>query len=240
MSAADPPVVDSSPDLRSRFSSSRQVLAELGGRPVEGDGVALQEELHLLADALVVAGGEEDLDAVEQAVAGQGDAERLPGPVVGLVQRLRQRAAVVAEPLLDVPTTWTTSSAESPITCRSPKPTSCVTRDTGRRLRAGRGGTPMTVMERRRECKQGNVAKRGAATAREKEKTAPLRSRIVYPFKIASTTTPPLMVGRSSRPLCGSVRRRWSRPRQRSMVACRSWTWVRPSTAYSPMSSVAP
>ena len=57
--------------------------------------------MHLLADALVVAGGEEDLDAVEQAVAGQGDAEGLPGPVVGLVQRLRQRLAVVAEALLD-------------------------------------------------------------------------------------------------------------------------------------------
>ena len=27
----------------------------------------------------------------------------------------------------------------------------------------------------------------------------------VYPFRIASTTTPPLMVGRSSRPLCSSV-----------------------------------
>ena len=76
-------------------------LAELGGRPVEGDGVALQEELHLLADALVVAGGEEDLDAVHQPIAGQGDAEGLPGPVVGLIQRFRQRPAVIAEPLLD-------------------------------------------------------------------------------------------------------------------------------------------
>ena len=61
----------------------------------------VEEELHLLADALVVAGGEEDLDAVEQAVAGQGDAEGLPGAVVGLVQGFGQRPAVVAEALLD-------------------------------------------------------------------------------------------------------------------------------------------
>ena len=57
--------------------------------------------MHLLADALVVARSEEDLHAVEQAVAGQGDAERLPGPVMGLIQGFRQRAAVVAEVLLD-------------------------------------------------------------------------------------------------------------------------------------------
>ena len=76
-------------------------LAELGGGAVEGDGVAVQEELHLLADALVVARGEEDLDAVEQAVAGQGDAEGLPGPALGLIQSFRQRPAVIAEPLLD-------------------------------------------------------------------------------------------------------------------------------------------
>ena len=57
--------------------------------------------MHLLADALVVAGGEEDFHAVEQAVAGQGDAEGLPGPVVGLVQRLRQLAARIAEVLFD-------------------------------------------------------------------------------------------------------------------------------------------
>ena len=76
-------------------------LAELGGFPVEGDGVALQEELHLLADALVVAGSEENLDTVEKTIAGQGDAESLPGPVVGLIQGFRQSLAVVAEALLD-------------------------------------------------------------------------------------------------------------------------------------------
>ena len=79
------------------------IAAEIGGRAVEGDGVAVEEDLHLLADALVVAGGEEDLDAVEQGVAGQGDAEGLPGPVVGVLQGFRQRLAVVAEALLDGP-----------------------------------------------------------------------------------------------------------------------------------------
>ena len=63
-------------------------LVQAGGRnslgvPRERDGVGLEERLDLLADALVVAGGEEHLDAVEQAVAGQGDAQGLPGPVVG-------------------------------------------------------------------------------------------------------------------------------------------------------------
>ena len=77
------------------------IAAEVGRRPVEGDGVAFEEELHLFADALVVAGGEEDFHAVEKAVAGQGDAERLPGAVVGVVERIGQRAAVVAEALLD-------------------------------------------------------------------------------------------------------------------------------------------
>ena len=87
--------------LAEAFEFVQAIAAEVGGGAVEGDGVARQEELDLLADAFVVAGGEEDLHAVEEAVAGQGDAEGLPGPVVGLVRRLRQRAAVVAEPLFD-------------------------------------------------------------------------------------------------------------------------------------------
>jgi len=41
------------------------------------------------------------MSAVEKAVAGQGDAEALPGSVVGLVQRFGQGAAVVAEALFD-------------------------------------------------------------------------------------------------------------------------------------------
>ena len=59
------------------------------------------EDLHLLADALVVARGEEDLDAVQEAVAGQGDAEGLPRSVMGIFQRFGQRPAVIAEPLLN-------------------------------------------------------------------------------------------------------------------------------------------
>jgi hypothetical protein len=58
--------------------------------------------LHLLADALVVARGEDDFYVVEQAVAGQGDTERSPGRVVSPIQGLRRHPAVVAKVLHNV------------------------------------------------------------------------------------------------------------------------------------------
>src|SRR5207237_358747 len=70
-------------------------LAEAVGRAVEREGVGLQKGLDLLAYAPVIARGEEDLDAIEQAVAGEGDAQGLPGPVMSPLQGLRQLVAVV-------------------------------------------------------------------------------------------------------------------------------------------------
>jgi hypothetical protein len=62
-----------------------------------GQRAGVEEGADLFAERLLVAGGQHELAAVPQAIAGQGDLQGAPGALVGVAQRLQQPLAVVEE-----------------------------------------------------------------------------------------------------------------------------------------------
>ncbi len=67
------------------------ILAELGRGALHRQRTALEKELHLLAEAALLAAAKDAFEPVEQAVAGQCDGQGLPGFVLG---RSRARGRV--------------------------------------------------------------------------------------------------------------------------------------------------
>ena len=72
-----------------------------GGGAFQAGGRGREERLDLVADALEIAVAEQVFHAVEEAVPDEGQADRLPGAVVGPGQGVRQRLAVVGETFFD-------------------------------------------------------------------------------------------------------------------------------------------
>ena len=66
------------------------------------------------------------------------------------------------------------------------------------------------------------------------------RSRYAAVSRAARLFCPPTSVRRKSRPWKRYVRSSWSNPSSVRIVACRSWTCTLSSTAFKPISSVAP
>src|ERR1022692_3216433 len=88
-------------DLSCLVEFGQALRAEIRRRSLKANALVLQEEAHLLTDALVIAGCEEQLDLAEYAVSCQSETQGLPGTVVRPGKCFGECLAMIGDVLFD-------------------------------------------------------------------------------------------------------------------------------------------